>query len=48
MFMHINPVVISLQKPPDAFSLRRAHEDGLDAQSVSAFGGLHRARRMGR
>jgi hypothetical protein len=43
----INPVVISLQKFPDAFSLKRphAHKDGLDAQNFSAFGGLHRARR---
>lgn len=43
--MQINPVIISLQKLPDAFSVRcpQAHEDGLDA-----FGGLHEASQRGR
>lgn len=43
-----NPVVISLQKLPAAFSLRcpHAHKDCLDAQGISALGGLHRARQV--
>lgn len=45
MSMQINPVVISLQKLPDAFSVRcpQAHKDGLDA-----FGDLHEASQRGR
>lgn len=45
MSMQINPVVISLQKLPDAFSIRcpQAHKNGLDA-----FGGLHEASQRGR
>lgn len=42
--MQINPVVISLQKLPDAFGLRcpHTHKDGLDAQSVSVLRGQGR------